>query len=182
MNSNPDTTADFEFPPVQLDLKNPALAALLAWLWPGLGHLYQGRTTKGILFMVCILITYFWGLAMGDSHVVYASFRQPEVRYPFLLQVGVGIPAVPAIIHAAAPQLGNALFGEWMAPPISSGDPQVHDELATWHERLKGYFDIATLYTMVAGLLNFLVIFDAYGGPSYTDLRIKKTQRCSAAG
>ena len=29
-------------------LKNPAKAAFLAWLVPGLGHFYQGRTGKGI--------------------------------------------------------------------------------------------------------------------------------------
>ena len=175
MNADPGFAPEYIHPPVSVNLKNPVLAAVLAWLWPGLGHLYQGRTAKGMLFMVCILITYFWGLAMGDSHVVYASFRQPEVRYPFVLQVGVGIPAFPAIIQAATPELGATLFGRWMSPPTLAMNPSNHDELATWHERLKGYFDIATLYTMVAGLLNFLVIFDAFGGPSYTDLRVKKS-------
>ena len=33
-----------------LDLKNPGLAAFLAWLIPGLGHIYQGRILKGVLF------------------------------------------------------------------------------------------------------------------------------------
>ena len=32
-------------------LKDPALAALLAWLVPGLGHVFQGRTAKGVLFI-----------------------------------------------------------------------------------------------------------------------------------
>ncbi len=166
---------NYVHPPVNVNLKNPLKAALLAWLWPGLGHLYQGRTAKGILFMVCVLVTYFWGLTMGDSHVVYASFRQPEVRYPFILQVGVGLPAFPAVLHAMAPEVGTALFGKWMAPPKLARNPSHHDELATWHEQLKGYFDLATLYTMVAGLLNILTIFDAYGGPSYTDLRELKS-------
>ena len=35
-----------------IDLKNPALAAVLSWLVPGLGQLYQGRTLKAVLFMV----------------------------------------------------------------------------------------------------------------------------------
>ena len=38
--------------PIEIDLKEPWLAALLAWLVPGLGHIYQGRTGKGILFFV----------------------------------------------------------------------------------------------------------------------------------
>ena len=30
-----------------INLKQPEFAAFLAWLVPGLGHLYQGRTKKG---------------------------------------------------------------------------------------------------------------------------------------
>ncbi|MDA1040181.1 MAG: hypothetical protein O3A37_07845, partial [Planctomycetota bacterium] len=37
-----------------IDLRNPLLAAVLGWLVPGLGHLYQGRLFKGRLFLVTI--------------------------------------------------------------------------------------------------------------------------------
>ena len=49
-------------PPVEeiVDLKDPMVAAILGWLIPGLGHIYQGRTGKGALFMVCILSTFFF--------------------------------------------------------------------------------------------------------------------------
>ncbi len=49
-----------------LDLKNRALAALLAWLFPGAGHLYQGRTAKGLLMMICITSTFAFGFYLGD--------------------------------------------------------------------------------------------------------------------
>ena len=42
--------------PIEIDLKEPWIAALLAWLMPGMGHVYQGRTGKGILFFVLSLI------------------------------------------------------------------------------------------------------------------------------
>ena len=58
---------------VEIDLKDPRLAAFLAWLIPGAGHIYQGRTGKGVLFFVCILGTFFYGLYIGDGRVVYAS-------------------------------------------------------------------------------------------------------------
>jgi len=45
-----------------IDLRNPALAAVLSWAVPGLGQLYQGRTTKGSLFMAAILTTFVLGL------------------------------------------------------------------------------------------------------------------------
>jgi ABC-type sugar transport system permease subunit len=58
-----------------INLKDPRVAALLAWLVPGLGHFYQGRTAKGVLFSVCILGTFlyrtFFGfqLQLGDPHM-----------------------------------------------------------------------------------------------------------------
>ena len=39
------------------------------------------------------------------------------------------------------------------------------DELSKWNYDLGEYFDIGTVFTVIAGLLNVLVIFDAYGGP-----------------
>jgi hypothetical protein len=37
--------------------------------------------------------------------------------------------------------------------------------LSVWQRRLGRFFDIGTLYTMLAGLLNLLVIYDAWAGP-----------------
>ena len=79
---------------IEIDLRQPGVAALWAWLWPGAGHLYQRRYAKGILFMVCILSTYFFGLAMGGGHVVYASWNQTERRWQYFCQLGVGLPAL----------------------------------------------------------------------------------------
>ena len=182
-NQEPSSSTDHmdHFAPVEVRLKNPPLAALLAWLWPGAGHLYQGRIGKGILFMVCILVTYFFGLALGGGHVVYASLRKPDVRYSYAFQIGVGLPAMPAIIQAMAAKSGKDLLGnKIMAPPgdrrPNAPDPpvaeQMHDELATWNE-IGFPFEMGTLYTMVAGLLNMLVIYDAYAGPLFTDPRKK---------
>jgi hypothetical protein len=168
------------FSKVEIDLKNPALAAFLAWLWPGAGHLYQRRIGKGMLYMSCILVTYFFGLAIGDGHVVYASWGKPSsqrgvgrsmFRYPYLCQIGVGLPALPALAQKVAADNGETLFdSDMMAPPGETFE-QRHDKLATWHETNGFYFELGTLYTMVAGLLNLLVVFDAYSGPVFADPR-----------
>lgn len=156
------------FDPVEVNLKTPWLAAALGWLWPGAGHLYQGRIGKGVLFMACILGTYFWGLAMGDGHVVYASWRPGDMRLYYAAQVHVGIPALAAIPQSYAVANGNEpTFGGWWAPPnepISEGE---HDHKATWHEKLGFYFELGTLFTTVAGLLNLLAVYDAYAGPVF---------------
>jgi hypothetical protein len=39
------------------------------------------------------------------------------------------------------------------------------DELSKWNYEQGERFDIGTVYTVIAGLLNLLVVFDAYSGP-----------------
>src|SRR6185503_12887249 len=137
----------------EIDLRDPTVAAILAWLIPGAGHFYQRRTGKGLLFMICILGTYFFGLALGEGKVVYASWNQVDRRWQYPLQLGVGLPAAPAIVQSMVARRGNPpLLGGVMAPPIHS------DQLSEWHRRLNIRFELGTLYTMIAGLLNILAI------------------------
>jgi hypothetical protein len=144
--------------------------------------------------MACILITYFFGLTIGGGHVVYASFHRPDFRYPYLLQVGVGLPALPALFRTptttpydvrdanrglpdepAEDQARQASegFSSWMAPPAHY-DEQKHDQLAHWHDQAGYFFELGTLYTMIAGLLNVLAIYDAYAGPVFMHPNPKK--------
>jgi hypothetical protein len=152
-------------PTIEIDLRDPHLAALCAWLWPGAGHLYQRRYMKGILFMACILTTYFFGLALGEGKVVYAAWNHVDKRWQYPLQLGVGLPAAPALVQSMAMRRGEPILGGLMARPTD------RDELANWHKRLNIRFEIGTLYTMVAGLLNILAVWDAYGGPVVSEPR-----------
>jgi hypothetical protein len=181
-----------------INLKDRWLAAFLAWLIPGMGHLYQGRTAKGILFMVCILGTFFYGLfALGEGKVVYASTPgQTPYRWQYWCQLGTGLPALPALVQQQRAKRGKpalfenapGYFHRFMAPPrpyyvapnertgqpekrpFESEDQQgktvVHpDELAMWNHDLHSFYELGTVYTMIAGLLNVLVIYDAAAGP-----------------
>ncbi len=147
-------------PEEYVDLRDPVVAALLAWLVPGLGHLYQRRTAKGILFMVCILSTFIFGVFRSGGHAVYASWTDWDRHYPYLCQVGVGLPALPALVQTYLVRSGKApLFGGVMAPPATKR------ELDDWYKQLSRYLELGTVYTMIAGLLNVLAIYDAWGGP-----------------
>lgn len=177
-------------PLIEIDLKDPRLAAFLAWLVPGLGHFYQGRTGKGILFFVCIVSTFFYGMYIGGGRVVYAStanvfsMRFLQDRWQYVCQVGVGLPALPALVQRQLVRSGKRpLFGDnFMRPPYNdpplgaprfeSPDETDHnhtvyhpDELAKWNYEFGDYFEIGTVFTVIAGLLNILAIYDAYGGP-----------------
>jgi hypothetical protein len=164
-----------------VELKDPALAALLAWLVPGLGHYYQGRVAKAILYFVCIMGTFAYGLYLGGSRElgwgrsVYFSWRVGDKRLPYLCQLGVGLPALPALVQASRVHEGKEpLLDYFMAPPELSdaGDP--HDQhrpytLDTLHAKLHRFFEFGTVYTMVAGLFNILAIYDAWGGPVFAE-------------
>lgn len=195
-----------------IDLRSPALAALLSWLVPGLGQVYQRRFLKGWLFMAALVGTLLAGLWIGDGKVVYASWRPGFKRWAFLCQAGIGGAALPAMVQSA---LLNGPAGQpfanstWFAPPLVPGQvvsgsyarrladtepgmsldefqpllapgrtrdgappdgmlqyrPATSQQLSLWHLQLGRFFDIGTLYTMLAGLLNLLVIYDAWAGP-----------------
>ena len=116
---------------IEVDLRQPGTAAFLAWLWPGAGHVYQGRYAKGALFMICILSTYFIGLTIGDGHVVYASWTKSDKRWQYICQVGVGLPALPALLQNRLRMAGkDPLLGGLMAPPEQPVLPEGDDQLA----------------------------------------------------
>jgi hypothetical protein len=159
----------------EIDLKNRYFAALLAFLIPGAGHFYQGRTNKAYLFSVCILGLFFFGLYLGKGRVVYASTAAEDFRLlHFPAQVCVGLPAFPAVYHFAKGSKMNQSareddfvsqttpewkWSEFMAPPKD------RTQLSQWHHHASAGFELGSLFTAVAGLLNLLVIFDAFGGP-----------------
>ena len=175
-----DITTDPPGKTIEIDLKNPWLAGILGLVLPGMGHLYQGRTGKGLLFLVCVLGTFLYGLYLGGSHVVYASVPgQPPFRWQFICQAGIGLPAAPALVKRnqaiASLRDGRVQWPEgFMAPPKqepsrlvdASGNESVQpNELAMWNISNNPLYEVGTVYTMIAGLLNVLVVCDAIGGP-----------------
>lgn len=88
----------------RIDLRNPLLAAVLAFLFPGAGHAYQRRYFKAVIYSVCVLGIYFWGCSLGEAKAVHfrwdskADAGQSRQRsFGYLAQVGVGLMALPAV-------------------------------------------------------------------------------------
>jgi hypothetical protein len=149
-------------------LKNRALAALLAFLVPGLGHAYQGRYGKAILYAVCILGLFFVGMALGDWKILYwrwvSPLNDPEhFCYWYIWQGLTGIVALPSLLQSTLQHfgLGPILWGYGAEP-----SPEVLNGL---YPRLGKIVDIGYIYTQAAGLLNILAIYDAYEGPALKD-------------
>ena len=188
MNTKPDNPSDS----IEIPLTHPGWAAFFGWLIPGAGHFYQGRYAKGGLFFCCILFTFFYGLFLGNGQVVYAAWRPGDWRWQYPLQLGVGIPAMPAIaqyrrarkgepayfanrafsisergVLLAEVKLGTkgAVETGWYSPPPGPIPTDENCVLGLWNDELQHNFEIATLFTVVAGLLNLLAVYDAFAGP-----------------
>jgi TM2 domain-containing membrane protein YozV len=189
--SQPTESNKKEFDGVEVDLKNPAFAAFLAFLFPGAGHYYQGRKRKAILFAVCILGLFITGFIIGRGRVVYAypnTFKVTNIpkmlskkgweeiarnsyqdfRIHSYAQAMVGIPAFPMILQSRIgpkPVNEQFLWGFMAPPPVGNPGDGNPDWLSKWNNEDSASFDLGSLYTAIAGLLNLLVIFDAYAGP-----------------
>jgi hypothetical protein len=160
-----------------IDLRNRPLAALLAWLVPGGGHFYQRRHAKGTLYLICILTLWIIGFSIGGFHVVYASQYPGDHRWHYYLQVGAGAIALPALVQTKrindyTPERTGVtsddyepLWGGFMAPPHRPVSEEKADEVSAWYARHGAGYEMGTWYTMIAGLLNILIIYDAYAGP-----------------
>jgi hypothetical protein len=186
----PETPTTPATPP-PIHLKEPALAAFLAWLVPGLGHWYQGRRAKAVLFFICIMGIFGYGIylssnnekipgsnmTVGYGRAVYFAWNQEEWRMHFFCQAGVGLPTMPAIIQALRVNGDKEPLGSFMAPPAMAPPmgQATRPTLHQLHYHLNHLFELATTYTMIAGLLNVLVIYDAFAGPAFV-LPVKKEE------
>ena len=166
---------------IDIDLKNPYVAALLAWLIPGLGHYYQGRTAKALTIFVAVTVLFVSGYQMGGGKVVYCSFTDEDFRWQFGGQFFMGSVSIPAIIQnrslRSQQEQGDVVAMSWngfAAPPTSK------HELDTWNREYHAFFQMGTLYTLVAGLLNLFAIYDAYGGPGVWHDPAERKKRLAA--
>lgn len=128
--------------------KSPEVAALLAWVIPGAGHLYAGHKVKAAGGLVFVLGLFMWGLFLSGGEAVSLDDEQGH-PYAFLAQVGAGGPTSVGLIYSRTSlerPTGNEEFED---PAYCRGHPDR---------------DTGLLFTMIAGLLNLLLVHDALGG------------------
>jgi len=163
-------------PPVK---RRDFLAAVLSYLLPGLGQVMQGRIAKGVLFFVCLNALFFYGMKMGQWKNVWLPdptnlprltvFRSeldgvPKAiwnRPQFLGQVWIGVAAWPALFQYAAynpTKPEGPLFGGYQRQP---DEQELNDLQRDGNKR----WDLGWVFTVIAGVLNLLVIYDAFAGP-----------------
>jgi hypothetical protein len=185
--ASPSTT-DPPLPPVKLD----PLAALLSYLIPGLGQIYQGRVRKGLVFFGGLYLLFFYGMWMGQWRNVWLpdASELPEVTFlgqplngtpkslwyrpQFLGQFWIGTAAWPAVYQHLtfdATKDEGPVFGTFMRSPPegTANDPPERVTLNKLQREGNKRWDLGWVYTVIAGVLNLLVIYDAFAGPMFRD-------------
>ncbi|MCX6552912.1 MAG: hypothetical protein NTY02_18235 [Acidobacteria bacterium] len=108
------------------------LIYLLGWLIPGGGHLWLGRWSKGLVFLVMLPAMFVFGLALQGRLFPFEP-SEPLVALAAIANVGMGLPYFVA----------RALeFGAGRAVAVT--------------------YDYGNAFLIAAGLLNALVIIDAH--------------------
>lgn len=108
------------------------LLCVASWAIPGAGHLWLGRRAKGVVLLVTLSLMFAVGLAI-DGRLFPFELSEPLVALNALADLGIGVP------YFIASQLG-----------YGSGNV-----------RAIGY-EYGNAFLIVAGLLNLLVVADAY--------------------
>ena len=108
------------------------LVCLLAWAIPGAGHLWLGRRQKAFVFMSALLIRFGIGLLLA-GRVFSMDLREPLVALAAVADMGLGIP-----------WLITRMMG-WGEGTVTAST-----------------YEYGNCFLIVAGLLNFLVILDAF--------------------
>jgi hypothetical protein len=112
--------------------KRAVPAALLGWLLPGAGHFYLRRPGKAAVFLVAIGALFALGVAMDSRLEMNLGLDDILASLFSLAQMAIGLPYVVA--------RGLGFQGDVRSVT----------------------FEYGNTFTAVAGLLNILVVLDAY--------------------
>ncbi len=137
------------------------LAVVLGWLIPGAGHLYWGKRRKALALFVLSLGTYLGGQVLARwKCVFYRSTPMLKSQLWFYGQAGAGLPT--ALFSLANPARGETdTTFERRRSDGTVEQVRVAGEARLRYEMAPG-FELGTLFTTIAGLMNFLVVVDVY--------------------
>jgi hypothetical protein len=108
------------------------LLCLAAWAIPGGGHFWLGRIQKAVVFLVALTTMFIIGLVLKGRLFPF-EFSEPLVALAAFANAGLGLPWV----------IGRSMgLGNGVVTAVT--------------------YEYGNCFLIVAGLLNFLVILDAF--------------------
>jgi hypothetical protein len=141
------------------------LIALCGWLVPGSGYWLIGQRTRAIISGSVILLTFLAGILIGGIRVIDVPGYDPAGQPKMVRFARDSDNTVWALKYDFK---GEVLNKPWYIAQTLMGPTNVVATYASLKAADAGHrmstarvFDIGTLYTAVAGMLNLLVIMDA---------------------
>lgn len=118
--------------PAGVPVGNPYLAMILAWLVPGLGHIYLRRIGRGLVFLLLALVSLWVGCELQGN------LYRPLPGQPLTLlatggAMGMGLPYF--VLRYGADYAGDI---------VGAG------------------YEYGTAFLLTAGLMNWLLVLDAW--------------------
>ncbi|OFW29931.1 MAG: hypothetical protein A3H97_03860 [Acidobacteria bacterium RIFCSPLOWO2_02_FULL_65_29] len=108
------------------------LLCLAAWILPGAGHLWLGRRTTGLILLVALPLMFAIGLGV-EGRLFPFTLSEPLVCLAAIADLGIGVPY-------------------FVASGLGLGAGRV----------LAATYEYGNAFLIAAGLLNLLVVVDAY--------------------
>ena len=111
---------------------NPYLAMILAWIVPGLGHMYLRRLGRGLAFLLLALVSLWVGCEL-HGNLYRPVTGQPLTNLATVGAMGMGLPYF--VLRYGADYAGDIMGA--------------------------GY-EYGTAFLLTAGLMNWLLVLDAW--------------------
>jgi hypothetical protein len=108
------------------------LVCVLAWAVPGAAHVWLGRRQKGVVFFVVLSLMFAIGLTL-EGRIFPFAFSEPLVALAAIADFGMGVP--------------------WLLARMMGGGAGTVTAAT---------FEYGNTFLIVSGLLNFLVMLDAF--------------------
>jgi uncharacterized protein DUF6677 len=131
-DSVPSTVRDELQPSPPIPTAAAVAVGFGAWLIPGLGHILLGRWVRGLIFLACVVVMFAMGLGMNGK-LYGTEFEIPLQIFALVANLGVGLPY---------------LVAKYMGLGIGVMTSES--------------YDYGTTFLWVAGLLNMLIVLDAF--------------------
>lgn len=117
-------------------MNNPIIIGIIAWFFPGAGHLVQKRTTRGLILAGSIWTMFIIAILSGGAY--YPGFEFKDGSLLYLLNVfakaGNGLGALISFVASVEPKPDVAAMAS---------------------------FEYGGRFLETAGLLNYLAVMDA---------------------
>ncbi len=152
------------------DWATPPIVAVAGWLLPGLGYWLIGERRRAALAGVAIVLLFFLGTLISGVRCIDVPGYDANGKFIYLR----GPNGTQAALLTSAP-FRAVLDKPWYIPQILAGPLTIGssfwsvDVAATrdiagrqaYPKATARMFDIGTLYTAIAGMLNLLIIIDS---------------------